>query len=307
LFVGLLFGVPQTNADFYADLFHGLDLLATPSGSPLSRQPDGTRSNGQRSGRLRILPDEVGHGYTLEFNRSFGFDSQGRPEVLDLGALEVELSGIVSATLGYTNRGHRIGNANVNANNLNYSWRGKTGVQDIEWIGTLNVLQDIEIDQFGFYDALVSISNAGSQVIANGVLLDENDLNTDFDIGPIAVRGNVLFDGLVAVLATLGVDTTPIEGLFPDSGIDRIADAIQDELFAQSENVVAGSSFTTNDFTVGPPRNLAAATGQSSLTLESGDLLGSTSDDDSVINLPEPGTLLLIGLGAAATFARRRG
>lgn len=86
--------VPQAQSGLYEDIYRGLQLAATPSGYPLTGTADGTRVNGQRAGRLRILPDQVGQGYTLEFDRSFGQDSRGRPEILDLGAYELELAGI---------------------------------------------------------------------------------------------------------------------------------------------------------------------------------------------------------------------
>jgi hypothetical protein len=42
--------------------------------------------------------------------------------------------------------------------------------------------------------------------------------DTDYEIGPITVRGNLYADILIAGLAATGVDTSGLEQLFPDSG-----------------------------------------------------------------------------------------
>ena len=121
LFVSLLITVvsaPASLADgLWTELYRGLDILATPSGSPIFPTGDGTRVNGQRSGRLRHVQNVPGDGWTLEFDRSFGNDSRGRPEILDLGAFEIEMAGAIQTTAGFTSRGFLIGDLNSNINN----------------------------------------------------------------------------------------------------------------------------------------------------------------------------------------------
>jgi len=306
LIAGLLLAVSPAAADLYADLFRGLDLLATPSGSPLISGPDGMRNNGNRQGRLRIVPDRVGSGYTLEFNRRFGADSTGRPEILDLGALELQLDGTLSGTLAYTRRGGLIGNADVFANNLFYAARLKTGAQDIQLLGTLNYAQQWEFNQLGFYTVFANFTNTDSQVVIDGVLVNADDLDTNFDLGPISVRGNIFYDVVVALLASFGVDTTPLEGVFPKSPIDRITDAIQEQLDGQTAGIVAGLSLSA-DGLVGPPAPFSGAAADPFLAAHLDTGIGADSPGDgSTPGIPEPATLVLMALGTAVALAHRR-
>ena len=306
LIAGLLLTVSPAAADLYEDLYRGLDLLATPSGSPLLFGPDGSQSNGNRQGRLRIVPDRVGRGYSLEFNRRFGSDSAGRPEILDLGAFEVQLDGTVAATLAYTSRGGLVGNADVFANNLFYAARLKTGAQDIQVLGTLNVAQQWEFNELGFYTVFANFTNTGSQVVMDGMLVSADDLDTNFDLGPVAIEGNIFFDAAVALLASFGMDTTGLEGVFPKSPVDRIADAIQEQLYGQTAGVVAGLSLGAGEL-VGPPSpfGVAAADPLQAAHLDVG-IDGGSSGDGSAPGLPEPATLVLMALGTAITLASRR-
>ncbi len=306
LIVGLLLTVSPAAADLYGDLYRGLELLSTPSGSPLLFGPDGSRSNGNRLGRLRIVPDRVGRGYTLEFNRRFGTDSTGRPEILDLGAFEVQLDGTLAATLAYTSRGGLVGNADVFANNLFYATRLKTGAQDIQVLGTLNVAQQWEVNQLGFYTVFANFTNTGSQVVIDGMLVSADDLDTNFDLGPINVEGNLFFDVAVALLASFGMDTTGLEGVFPKSPIDRITDAIQEQLYGQTAGIVAGLSLGAGEL-VGPPSpfSVAAADPLLAARLDVG-IDGGSPGDGSAPDLPEPATLVLMALGTAVTLASRR-
>ncbi len=234
---------PPLHAGFFERIYRGLDVLATPSGSPIFPSGVGGASNGNRFGRLRIVPDRAGRGYTLEFNRTFGTDALGRPEVLDLGAYELELSGAINSTMGFTRRsfgadglaerGFLIGNGDLVVSALNYSLRAKSGVQDVELNGTLNVSNNIEINALGFYEAAITVSNTNSSLIADGIAV-EGDLDTDFDTGPISVQGNVFFDLFVLTLSSLGVDTEPLESLFPRSPIDLITAELQNTLDRQA-------------------------------------------------------------------------
>jgi hypothetical protein len=306
LIVVAMLTVPLAQAGLYEDLFQGLDLLATPSGSPIIGTADGTRVNGNRSGRLRIVPDRVGRGHTLEFDRTFGADSRGRPEILDLGLIQLQLNGATSVTLGYTGRGFFIGNADIFANNLGYAWRLKSGLQNVEGTGTVNLQQQIEVNQFGFYNALIRLSNSDSQIRIDGVLVTADDLDTSFDVGPINISGNVFFDAALALMTSFGLDTTALEGIFPKSPIDRINDAIQEQLYQQTGGVVAGVSALAGELT---------DSSSYVVTIDGNDLLGAgygigpavqSPGDGSPAHLPEPGTLLLVGLGAAVTLMRRR-
>lgn len=283
----------------WADLFRGLDLYATPSGSPILSGGDGTRVNGQRLGRLRIVPNAPGDGWDLELDRSFGVDSRGRPEVLDLGLMELQLTGATQMTAGFTRRGMMVGNLNVTANNLNYSLSAKTGGQDAQLTGTLNAGAAVEINQLGFYTVNLTVTNAGSQLTLDGAIANVSD-TTDFDIGPIAIEGNIFFDGFVALLSSFGVDTTELERLTPDSPIDQITDAIQEQL--QQNALVAGVSFDNDTFTF----NALALPAEGGSSVAAGDPFSVSAAEREGLAVPEPSALILMAIGLAACVARRR-
>jgi len=297
--VVLLLASPAAGG-LFQDLYRGLHLAATPSGSPVFTNGIGFRVNGQRSGRLRIVPNRAGRGWRLEFDRSFGLDGAGRPEVLDLGNAELELSGSMNSTVDFTRRGIPTGNTVFNINNLNYSIRGKSGAQDIELRGTLNVNQSLEINPLGFYSVLIDISNANSELRLDGVAV-EGDQDTDFDIGPITARGNIFFDAVIAMLAGLGVDTESLEGVFPRSPIDRIADEIRQSLADQTKALGSRILTDPNAFTDPALAAEAAALTRELLSAaqDAGPLPGRTA-------VPEAPSLVLLGLGALAMLRRRR-
>lgn len=292
----------DARAGLFEDIYRGLDVLATPSGFPVFPSPDGGFVNGQRSGRLRIVPDRAGRGYALEFDRSFGADTRGRPEVLDLGGYELQLNGAMQATAGFTRRGFLVGNYDFAANNLGYRLSDKTGLQDYELSGVLNVNQSVEVNQFGFYTLRMNVSNSNSTLTQDGVII-RNSEDISFDVGPINVEGNIYFDALLAVLGAVGVDTSQLAALSPKSPIDRIADELQ----AQFQNAarVAGVSLTADGNSVVLNDS---GRGQAALFVGPQPLNAATPTTvgGEVSYLPEPGTLLLVGLGGVLFGAARR-
>lgn len=218
----------------FEELYRGLDLLATPSDGPLFNTGDGTRVNGARSGRLRILPNQAGKGYQLEFDRTFGVDTRGRPEILDAGPYELELSGGIQSTAAVTTRFLPTFNADTTIANLAYSVRGKSGLQDVDFSGTLVGSTSLEINALGFYTLSSNISNTNAQLTLDGVVQNQED--TDFDIGPISLRGNIFLDGLAALTQSFGVDSSgAVQEITPDSPADVISSAIEDQLRAAAK------------------------------------------------------------------------
>lgn len=286
----------------YRDIYRGLGILATPSGSPLLSASDGTRVNGQRTGRLRIVPDSPGRGYSVEFNRTFGNDSEGRPEVLDLGGFEMQLSGATQATLGFTRRGGLVGNANVTANSLNYALRGKSGAQDIALTGTLNIQSSLEVNALGFYTLSTDVSNTNSQLTMDGVAVQNFQQPTNFDIGPINVKGNIFVDGLTAVLAQAGVDTTPLQQLFPESPLTAIIQSLEQQMTAATQ--VAGLQVTSDGQLPPVPPGFGQAAGQTVLAGLQAPVVTAGSGTPGLV--PEPGTLLLLCLGGLMVRWGRR-
>jgi hypothetical protein len=285
--------VPRARAGLFEELYRGLDLLATPLGFPVQAVPGGGLRNGNRFGRLRIVPNEAGQGYRMEFDRTFGIDQNGRPEILDVGVGELELAGTVQGTMDYTNRGLLIASGSLISNGLNYSLRFESGLQDAELTGTLAINDNFEINQFGFYEVRVEVQNNNSTLTLDGVLAETSD-DTAFDIGPIDVQGNIFYDMLLAALTTFGVDTTELEAVFPRSGIDRIDDEIA--------NALRGSV----DALTGGAETAKRITGHNALGDES--LSPLEAPNAGTTPLPEPASLALAAapLALLALLARRR-
>ena len=302
LLVLVAWSMPSAQGGLFEDIYRGLELVVTPSGAPIIGTADGFRVNGQRRGRLRILPDSAGQGYTLEFDRSFGLDSAGRPEVLDLGMYELELSGNTSATFGYTKRGMLIGNGDLVFNNLTYSLRGKTGAQDFDLRGTLGVSSSLELNQLGFYTLKMDVSNTNSALIVDGVLANDDDTDVNFDIGPISIDGNIYADAFMMIAGALGMDIAPLEQMFPGSPVDRLLQPIQAEL-ENTAALIAGLQLDGDD-QLPPAPNVAELSAPSILSSQA---ITNLDGDKANSNLvPEPGTLLLIGLGGLLLLGKWR-
>jgi hypothetical protein len=307
LTVGLGTGTAQGN--LWENIYYGLDVLATPLGGPLTGTGDGTRVNGSRSGRLRIVPSGLGGGYQLELDRTFGADSRGRYETLHLGGLgDVTLDGGIQATLGYDLKPIPIARGSFVASGLSYNLRSKVGVQDAQLFGTLDASSTFDINPLGFYSLNLNISNTNSQFKLDGVVVRDSQDN-NFDVGPIVIQGNIFYDAALALLTGLGVDTSNLEQVFPRSPIDQIDNAIQDSL--QGARAVAGTS-AENDL-----GRLLAQSVLGGDELASRELLealaaggspgsGQSEHAETPLQIPEPGTLMLVGLGATSLWYRRR-
>lgn len=224
-----LSGVGSARAQFFDDLYRGLQILATPSGNFLTPTGNGGVQNGNRFGRIQFQRNGPGQGWEIQFNRAFGADSTGRPEILDLGAYSLELNGATAFTGSYTTRGVPVGNFEGSISNLNYIMRADTGAQDFELRGTLNGGTALQINAAGFYTARINLTNQVSSLTADGLIVDGN-VPTNFDIGPINVKGNIYFDLISSLLGAAGVDTTTINQLFPKSPADQIGASLQQSL-----------------------------------------------------------------------------
>jgi hypothetical protein len=299
--------IPAVLADgLWSDFYRGLEVLSTPSGGPLQPLGDGSRVNGQRLGRLRIVPNQPGRGWDLELDRSFGTDSRGRPETLDLGPLELTLDGQTQTTAGFTRRGFLTGNLNSVVNGLDYTLAGKTGAQDVLVTGTLDAQTNLEINQFGFYNLTLAVANTNSTTTVDGVIANDSEVS-DFNIGPINVQGNIFVDAFVGLLGTLGADTSGLAALSPSSPIDRLNEAIQEQL--RATELVAGATFGAAQ--IGPRTQDGLLLGQAAYGPPAPSFNPSLSPADAVSAhgaglAPEPSTMILLALGAGLMAVRRR-
>lgn len=298
LIAAALLCTTPASGGLFEDVFQGLDLYSTPTGTS-----GGGRANGARFGRLRIVPNQFGQGHRLELDRTFGNDSFGRPELYDLGAFELQLSGATQATFGYTSNGFLIGNGDIRANNLSYTLRNKTGAQDVELRGSINADGQMEINQFGFYTLNLDVSNTGSLFDADGLAVD-GDVDADWNIGPISIEGNIFFDATVAIMTSLGLDTSVFEGVFPGSPIDRINAMIVDRMGFDTQ--VAGEFLGVD--TGGMTISEAAANEARDFVNDFALVAANPADfgpppaDGAV---PEPASLTLLGMIALASLRRR--
>jgi hypothetical protein len=270
----------SASAGLFEDIYRGLEIFTTPVGGP----------SGSRRGQLVITPNELGRGYRLELDRTFGSDSSGRPETYDLGNFELTVFGSVQSTLEFTRRGILTGNAQIRTNNLSYSLSGKSGAQDFELLGRLNVSQDLEINKLGFYTLQLEINNTASELIIEG-LVAEGSPDTDFDIGPIDIKGNV--------------DTSELEGIFPKSPIDVINDEIEKALRGQALVLGEDHAIDIDSGALSSAAALEAKNFVADLILEIDDAedYGLTADGDRV---PEPTGFLVLAL-LGLIVARRQG
>jgi hypothetical protein len=298
--------VVVADAGPWQEVWRDLDILATPLGSPIFTTSDGTRVNGARSGRLRIVPSGIGGGYQLEFDRTFGVDSRGRPEELRINGLaDITLDGATQLTLGYNGKGaFQLYHGDFTANNLSYSVRTTNGAQDLQLVGTLNVSNSFEVNPLGFYTVNVNVRNTNSQLFADGVLVQDQQ-KTNFDIGPIVIRGNVYYDATLGVLSAAGVDTTDLEKVFPRSPAPQIDQAISDAL--QDAGLAAGTAEAKL-----APLVAQAVTDETTNEIVAGlfsgnALTGECSNCAKTMLAPEPGMLALFGAGALVVrYWRRR-
>ncbi|RMF84173.1 MAG: hypothetical protein D6744_03565 [Planctomycetota bacterium] len=295
-------------AGLFEDLYRGATLFATPSGGPLSGTVGGGLANGQRLGRVRIVPNRFGKGWRFELDRSFGADSFGRPEVFDLGNYELELSGSLNATGEITTRGIPTFESDFATNQLNYSLRAKSGAQDVDLSGTLNIQHVGEFNPLGFYDVQITVSNTNSELSFDGVAVD-GGIDTDFDVGPISLRGNVFVDLIAAGLASLGVDVSIVSEIFPASPIDRIVEDIQASLAQQAK--VLSQRFAADPIESGDPAAGLAPVAPDDAALDSSALVGPVAGGVSYTTTPTPipephAGWIVIAAGAWMTARKRR-
>ncbi len=339
---------PGQFTDLQRTLFRGAEFagnrlfLSNPQGGPLFDF---------NSFSQRLEFNRAGQGYTYESFRFFGPDSYGNTNTLDLGPFKLELgmdptvvasgqpAGIHSR-VGYTTRfipevffeaqtGQRAFNvfsaiSTFAPTPVNYTVSFNAGVQDFEWTGNAFIDMGGRVNALGFYDFDLRMTNVGNYE-AGGLLVQDEQV-TDFDVGPINVSGNILFDAVAGLLQADGATGAAVPPRIFSGAAQK--EMTVDELLAQLEageilgdgemQFIVQQMFTAafvadplgvllNGLPSEVPGFEALALSMSAPAPDStGD--GSGSEFESV---PEPGTLGLLvaaaGMIAAARPFGRRG
>lgn len=292
-----------------------------------------------------IRYNRTGQGWTYEEFRFFGTDSYNNPNTLDLGPLKIQLGpdptilgnpnpvGIHNS-VGYTTTlipevffesqtGQRAfnvfsGQTNFSPTPVNYEVTINTGFQDYQWSGNMLVDANGRMNAMGFYDLTMRVMNVG-QSTADGFVVHDEQV-TDFDTGQINISGNLMFDAFASLAQGLGQTGAAAfpRSISGASGDIDSSKAKVDEIMAR---IRAGEPVSDEDMSFIMQQMFVTAFMNDPLGfLQNGlpdeipgfeglELAVSDEQPDPVAstNVPEPGTLLLLGsAAAAAAYVKRR-
>ena len=307
----------RAEAQFYSGLLRGFSRLSAP-----------TAPSGQRFGQFTLSEEPLMDGWRMDFNRSFGPDSVGRPNRLDLGPLDVSFnSGQVTTSAQYSKRFIPMAEfTSFTPQAINYSVGLNTGIEDftiqnaqVAWNTSAN------INALGFYDYVLNASHRGDFEL-EGMLIDEHG-SLDFDIGPVNMSGNIVGDVLAAItepiFSATGQDnpfaqfsaraTKRIEVENTKEGLTERAQAGEvlsaDELSELLEATLVASTLDGEmpDFSFLGDEEFAATLEAVDVDLVEGGVdvvLG--YDADGNVLVPEPGTVMFLLLAGAAMVVLRQ-
>jgi len=151
--------------------------------------------------------DFAGFQYTGQRNPlSGGFDIGAfrnfQNTQLDFGATELTLTGPVGAS--FTTGGRLVRtldfnfNLGVPGNPLQYSYVSDIGANAMTATGSTILGVNGSINQFGWYDMQFQFSNR-ADINGEGRFTNPDGSTSDFDVGPINIRGNIYADLLAAI------------------------------------------------------------------------------------------------------------
>jgi hypothetical protein len=236
-------------------------------------------------------------------------------------------NGIVAGSIGYTTRccGPKFNltletTNGVNTVPLDYSFSTGLGLTDFDITGEILIDIDATFDTQGFYDVELFVSNRGTYTIDGG-----DPVPIDFDIGPISESGNIFCDAFArltdpffqAANAKSPFDLKAVSGATGIKSAQQTADELQarldaGEILSQDEITALVNSAVLSTVLSKNPQ----ADPFGDLVLPEG-LLGAMTDPPacencggsslaSALAVPEPGSLIVLILGALATARRRR-
>lgn len=262
--------------------------------------------------QVNIRRNLLGDGYDV--NVSAVYNNRR----FDFGLAELTLSGTTSTDFNITRRvmpsvdfaSQAVGQP------LTYVYTLNDGIQDITATGSIDWQNSGTINALGFYDLQIYISNRGTY--ESDGYGGKSTGDTDFDVGPINISGNVFLD-LAAVLTQPLFDNAGTENPFAKlSGMAAKETILQSTKDALEAKVAAGevlSDAEIEDLIQMSIRSAllgdeAPAIGSLLQSVTQGDSTATASSaGDRISAIPEPATLALLGLallGCTISYGRRR-
>jgi len=263
-------------------------------------------------------------GFVFNGDRNFlsgGADlTVSRPfngQTLDFGATDLTLTGTPTFTFSTGGRGLQVMDISLNTggNPLNYTLTTDTGNQTVTATGSFNMNATASINSFGFYDLAIDVSSR--QTVTESGRFSDETFENDFDLGPIDIRGN-LFADLAGAITDPIFQALGVENIFDQfSGAGQFEAKINAEtaqLRAKSQlgmpltaveiDRLASLAAAAETFGVNAPdvSFLDEALANQSIDGEG----NTTSALRGTTPVPEPGTLILLGLAGVTLMAHRR-
>jgi len=311
--IAALLGAPEAaRGDVGRRLFRGITYAFSPSIGTLQNGPQAD----QNIFRQHFIRNIAGKGWGYEFTRTFGTDSFGNPQQIDIGPLNGSLAGVMHNRVLVNRR--IIPEINIQSDTanapLNYNFSFFTGAQNFRLQGQFTGTLATTLNIFGFYTLNLVGNNTGTRT-ADGMLITDQQ-STDFDLGPISVVGNVWLDAFAGALQFLG-DTAHAIGANvpsaaaaaktrndePGAAAGGLSDAQVRQLLGQAlGRAFAGQVLGSSLFVPDTAADASAADSSSDAPAASAvpETLG------AAVTVPEPGTLALLGAPVLLLLARRR-
>ncbi|MEK6675752.1 MAG: hypothetical protein AABZ47_08865 [Planctomycetota bacterium] len=223
-------------------------------------------------------------------------------EQLDLGTTDLTLNGPLSFSVSTGGRGlselelsfRTAVNSTSGASPLQYVLNSDVGNQSAQINGSLLLDGRMTFNGFGFYD--LDMQYSSRQTITQDGVFAKGTTQSDQDVGPINISGNIYVDILATITDPLFVRAGTVNIFSQFSGRDQLQKALADDLES------AGPDVALTQLTTNPAVERAITSSLSQLFPNFGD---QTAFADSGIRVvPEPAVLLLMLLGAPLVLHR---